>query len=284
MSDTSLSPTAPANEISNDDLRQQLLQAQRTIARLEKHKADFISVASHELKTPLPLIEGYANMLKTDFPAEEYPRAGAMLRGILNGTQRLREIIEDMIDVSLLEMNLLDLNLQPVWLGRLLKIVMEDVRKASAERQLTFLMKEESFYPEALQGDPERLFQAFSKLVENAVKYTPDGGKITLEGRQDADHAYVVVRDTGIGLNQEDFEAIFEKFFSLGQIGLHSSSKYRFKGGGPGLGLAIAKGIIEAHQGKIWVESEGFDERLLKGSQFHVSFPLPKTVSSNPAS
>jgi len=125
-------------------------------------------------------------------------------------------------------------------------------------------------------GDGERLLQAFSNLFSNSIKYTPDGGKITVDGRLLPGFVEVTITDTGIGIDPEDHQRIFEKFGRLGNVALHSSSKTKFKGGGPGLGLPITKGIIEAHGGAIWVESEGYDEDKCPGSTFHILLPMRK--------
>jgi signal transduction histidine kinase len=122
-------------------------------------------------------------------------------------------------------------------------------------------------------GDPERLLQALRNVLSNAVKYTPDGGCITVDGRKLPGFIEVIVRDTGIGIDPEDQSIIFDKFTRLGNIAHHSSGKTKFKGGGPGLGLHIARGIIESHGGAIWVESPGYDEKNLPGSVFHVLIP-----------
>jgi signal transduction histidine kinase len=127
-----------------------------------------------------------------------------------------------------------------------------------------------------LFADSERLFQAFRNLVTNAIKYTPDGGFITIGGRMLSGFIEITFTDTGIGIDLEDQERIFEKFGRLGNVALHSSGKIKFKGGGPGLGLPITKGIIEAHGGAIWVESEGYDEENCPGTIFHVLIPLRK--------
>jgi len=256
------------------NLQTQLDRSMYSSERLEKHKSDFISVAAHELKTPLTLLEGYANMLKADLPANEHPGQASMLRGILGGAQRLREIIEDMIDVSSLELDSLQLVMQPVWIGRLLGIVISDMQKEAKDRNVNIQFNADSLPEKPLEADPERLYQVFQKVLENAIKYTPDGGTIRVYGRADSDMVEIMFEDTGIGLDERDRELIFEKFFSLGQVGLHSSSKTRFKGGGPGLGLAIARGITEAHGGRIWAESQGFDEERLPGSCFHVMLPM----------
>ena len=119
-------------------------------------------------------------------------------------------------------------------------------------------------------------------LVTNAIKYTPDGGKITITARQTLSDLYglpepcikIVVADTGIGIDPVHQQRIFDKFYQVGEISLHSSGTIKFRGGGPGLGLAIVKGIVEAHRGQVWVESPGHDVRGCPGSRFYVLLPL----------
>jgi signal transduction histidine kinase len=123
-------------------------------------------------------------------------------------------------------------------------------------------------------GDPERLMQVFRNILTNAIKFTPDGGLIKISGRKLSGFIEVIVTDTGIGISPDDQQKIFDKFSQLGNISLHSSGKTKYKGGGPGLGLHIAKGIIEAHGGAIWVESAGSDEDTCPGSTFHILLPI----------
>ena len=121
----------------------------------------------------------------------------------------------------------------------------------------------------------------------NAIKYTPDGGEITVVGRLlEPEHGLlneegieIVFADSGIGIDPEFHELVFDKFYQTGEVALHSSGQTKFKGGGPGLGLAIARGIVEAHSGQIWVESAGHDEENFTGSQFFVVLPLKQPES-----
>jgi signal transduction histidine kinase len=131
-------------------------------------------------------------------------------------------------------------------------------------------------------ADPERLMQVLRNVLTNAIKYTPDGGHISVDGRRLPGFVEVVIHDSGIGINAEDQSIIFDKFTRLGNTSLHSSGKTKFKGGGPGLGLHIAKGILEAHGGTIWVESNGYDEENLPGSTFHILLPLHNQPPDNP--
>jgi signal transduction histidine kinase len=117
-------------------------------------------------------------------------------------------------------------------------------------------------------------------VVVNGIKFTPDGGTISISGKTVTDERLgdcveIEIRDTGIGVDPADHKIIFEKLYQMGKVELHSSGRNKFKGGGPGLGLAIASGIIKAHQGRIWVESPGYDEEKCPGSTFFIRIPLP---------
>lgn len=250
-------------------------RSKEDLERLDKSKSDFIAVAAHELKTPLTLIEGYADMLRErlsqDFAetaAEQY------LAGIDTGRRRLREIVDDMIDVSMIDNDLLAINFQPVWVDRLLRVVEYETAEIARDRKLALTFHAFPGSNEMTYGDGERLLQAFRNLVNNAIKYTPDSGKIDVDGRMLPGFIEVIFADNGIGIDPDDHQRIFEKFGRVGNPALHSSSKTKFKGGGPGLGLPITKGIIEAHGGAIWVESEGYDEQKCPGSTFHVLLPM----------
>lgn len=264
-------------ELHVQHVSSELSRAQLAVERLEKSKSDFISIAAHELKTPLTLIEGYISMLKEMIPDSGVNEQNALfIKGIHSGTRRLREIVDDMIDVSMIDNNLLSLTFQPVWLNRLLSVLDREFTPVARERNITLVMAEFPGSTEMNFGDGERLLQAFRNVISNAIKYTPDGGAVTVNGRLLPGFVEVTVRDTGIGIDPAHHSRIFEKFGGLGDVSLHSSGKTKFKGGGPGLGLPITKGIIESHGGAIWVESLGYDEITLPGSIFHILLPLRK--------
>jgi signal transduction histidine kinase len=256
-------------------ISEQLQQVQQTLEKLDQSKSDFIAVAAHELKTPLTLVDGYAAMLRDALNSRNLTAYELdLLNGIHNGTRRLKAIIDDMIDVSLIDNNLLSLNFQPVWINRILHVLENELHSVIQERQQTLTIQDFPGSGEMTFGDPERLLQVFRNVLTNAIKYTPDGGSITVDGRKLPGFIEVVVKDTGIDIDPEDQLLIFDKFARLGKTDLHSSSKTKFKGGGPGLGLHIARGIVEAHGGAIWVESPGFDEKTCPGSTFHILLPL----------
>lgn len=239
----------------------EIASVQQKLERLDRSKSNFISVAAHELKTPLTLIEGYTSMMSD---ASASPgQQGSMdlfLQGVRTGVQRLRQIVDDMIDVSLIDNNMLSLNSQPLWLSHILDLLHKNLEETLKERNIELEIRRFPGSQAWLYVDPERLYQAFLNLLTNAIKYTPDGGSVVVNGRTLPGFVEVTVADTGIGISPEDQALIFEKFGKLGRAELHSSSKIKFKGGGPGLGLSITRGIVEAHGGTIWVESEGYDE------------------------
>jgi len=254
-----------------------LEQVTAHLSLLDRSKSDFISVAAHELKTPLTLIEGYSSMLKDLVePSPNQAEISVLLGGIKKGIQRLGEIIKDMIDVSKIDNNMLSLKFQPTWLNQLLAGLKFEFSAIVKDRNLTLTIEEFSGSNEMMFADPERIQQALGNVLSNAIKYTPNGGKIEVRGRLLPGFVEVLVKDNGIGIAEEDHLRIFEKFSSLGDTRLHSSSKINFKGGGAGLGLPITKGILEAHGGSIWVESDGYDEQTRPGCTFHILLPLRK--------
>jgi signal transduction histidine kinase len=259
----------------------ELNKTQEKLQQLDRNKSNFISVAAHELKTPLTLIEGYTTMMVEMAEQADRSPINDLLKGVNTGILRLRQIIDDMIDVSLIDNNLLTLNIQPVRISHLLTLLSNELKKSVTSRKQNLVINKFEGSDLTIYGDTERLYQALNNVAANAIKYTPDGGTVTIDGRLLPGFIEVTITDTGIGISAEHQSSIFEKFSQLGSTDLHSSGKTKFKGGGPGLGLPITRGIIEAHGGAIWVESEGYDEVKLKGSTFHILFPT-RTEATDP--
>ena len=267
-------------------LNQELRQARRTLEknnqelqRIDQAKSDFISIASHELRTPLTVIKGYTEMLIDD-PKLEKGQKG-MIKGIHDGTLRLHEVMDSMFDIAQIDARSLKPHLQPVDLSHLLKEVSLEHEKTIKQRgqYLTINLPPLPL----IKADAHLLRKMFHHLIRNAVKFTPDNGWITISGHHIPSiinlpngGVELIVKDTGVGVDPNLREVIFTKFYQPGELGKHSTSKSRFKGGGAGLGLALSKGIVEAHGGRIWVESPGYDEVNFPGSQFHVILPLSK--------
>lgn len=259
----------------------ELGQVQEKLQQLDDNKSKFISVAAHELKTPLTLIEGYTSMMVDLVETSSQPQMKNYLGGVNTGILRLRQIIDDMIDVSLIDNHLLTLNIQPLWISHLLNLLRNEFQKTAEDRRQTLQIDDFEGSELMIYGDSERLYQALYNVTANAIKYTPDNGTVHIGGRLLPGFVEITVRDTGIGISPENQSLIFEKFGQLGRADLHSSGKTKFKGGGPGLGLPITRGIIEAHGGTIWVDSEGYDEVKLNGSTFHILLPT-RTEPTDP--
>ncbi len=256
-------------------------KVQRRMEQVDKSKSAFISVAAHELKTPITLIEGYASMMDDLLQQGAATNLGSLLTGMNTGIDRLRMIVDDMIDVSMIDNKLLQLNFQPAQLALMIETLCLEVEATTRHRKLMVNIKDFDGNRQWIYMDSARIMQAMRNVFNNAIKYTPDGGTITVDGRTLPGFIEVTIQDTGIGISAENQAIIFEKFGQLGNVDLHSSGKTKFKGGGPGLGLPIARGILEAHGGTIWVESQGHDEKTNPGSTFHILIPA-RTEAPDP--
>ena len=277
---------ALANAQLVQDLRRLNLDVSRLNTELEamnRTKTDFISIASHELRTPLSQVSGYSQMLAEELGPKS-PLFG-YVEGMRKGTNRLTEIVDVMLDVSRLDAGGLVLNQTSVTISRIVERAVGEWKSALSERGHTLVADGLEALP-SLEGDIERLQQVFSQLLSNAIKSTPDGGRIEIIG-----HAYtessgqfveVIVKDSGIGIDPADQHKIFDKFYRTGDLMKHSTGKTKFKGAGTGLGLSLVKGIVDAHGGRIWAESLGHDEQTCPGSSFHVLLPL-RGPTYNPA-
>lgn len=285
---TSLATAAKATEISRlyaeserkvMEYTAEVARANRELARLEQAKTDFISIAAHELKTPLTLIQGYANILYDNLTDE---RAGNLADGIRRGAERMGAIIEDMLDLSAIDTNRLSLFLEIVNLNKVIGLITRQLEPVLKDRKHALQLVNLETLP-TIEADAYRLHQVFAQLVNNAIKYTPDGGQITISGetvgatKKMPACVRITVKDTGVGIAPEDREKIFEKFYRVGSSDLHSTSQTKFMGAGPGLGLTIVKGLVEAHQGRIVAESQGFDMKNCPGSAFIVTLPIEAT-------
>ena len=263
---------------------EELNHAYHALEKLDQNKTDFINVAAHELRTPLTVIKGYMGMVGSDTAVSQSAYLSEIVKVVLKGTDRLHVIINSMLDVARIDSQILDLHIEPTSLAVALKRIQSDYATACRERQITITLENIDRIP-IVHADPGLLLKVFQNLITNAIKYTPDGGRITVSGvpltdEQIGECVEVLVQDTGIGIDPEHHELIFEKFYQTGTVALHSSGESKFKGGGPGLGLAIVRGIVQAHGGRIWVESEGQDEERCPGSTFHVRLPLVASQKS----
>ena len=259
----------------------ELNNAYQTLEKLDKNKSDFIQVAAHELRTPLTVIKGYLGMIKAAPTVQENPTLKQVTEGVIQGTNRLHQIVNSMLDVARLENQVLAPHLESVALGPIVRLVCKDYVGDLEARQIKLELDPDINAVPPLMADSDLLKKALDNILVNAIKFTPDGGSIFIEAHPiqvngHREFCEIRIRDTGIGIDPSNHKIVFEKLYQLGKVELHSSGRTKFKGGGPGLGLAIAAGIVKSHQGKIWVESPGYDEEKLPGSTFILQIPLAK--------
>jgi signal transduction histidine kinase len=253
--------------------------AYQTLAKHDKNKSAFIQVAAHELRTPLTVIKGYLGMLKADSAIQNNNGLFQALAGVEQGTDRLQSIVNSMLDVARLDSQVINPRIEAVSVSLTLRLIHKDYVKDLALRNLTFSLDEAIKDIPPVLSDPELLKKALDHVIVNAIKFTPDGGTISITAHVVEDPhlgrcAEIQVKDSGIGIDAEHHKIIFEKLYQLGKVELHSSSRTNYKGGGAGLGLAIASGIVKALNGNIWVESAGHDEVNFHGSTFFIRLPL----------
>lgn len=227
------------------------------IKHLEQMRKDFVANVSHELKTPITSIKGFSETL-LDGALHDQEAAKMFLDIILKESGRMERLVADLLDLSKIEQKGLTLNLTAVSLNKLLSevIVTLESRLDAKNIMLQVNVPEELF----VQGDEYRLKQVFVNLITNAILYTSKGGQIFIEGSGSGEVVEVKVSDTGIGIEKAELPRIFERFYRVDKARSRDS-------GGTGLGLAIVKHIMEAHHGKINVES-----KLNEGTTFTVSF------------
>lgn len=232
------------------------------LRRLERVRRDFVANVSHELRTPLTAIQGFAETLLGGALHDKENR-GRFLEIIRDHAQRLARLTDDLLKLSEIEADRMELEFGPVGVAELIHGCVETTRLRAKERQHTLQVDCPDGLP-PVRGDPNRLAEVLQNLLDNAVQYTPAGGRVSVRARTVAGAVEITVSDTGIGIPQADQERIFERFY---RVDVARSREV----GGTGLGLAIAKHIVEAHSGRLWVESA-----VGQGSDFHFSIPAAK--------
>lgn len=233
------------------------------IRRLEKMRSEFVANVSHELKTPITSVKGFAETL-LDGAMEDEELLHDFLNIIYKESERLHRLINDILHLSKIEQHLVTLKIEKVNVTEVVHNVAETIRKQAMTKGLELEITDHINV--WIEGEKDRIQQIILNLVSNAVVYTPEGGKISVSVTEREDKVDIRVQDNGIGISKEDLPRIFERFYRVDKARSRDS-------GGTGLGLAIVKHLVESHRGSIKVESEEG-----KGTVFTVS--LPKKQSS----
>jgi signal transduction histidine kinase len=249
-----------AISIHNAQLIQALQKANLELNQADKLKRDVMSIASHELRTPLGNILGYATLLHEDAIEENKPLAAS----ILKASSKLRAVLDDIANMNLLYTGEADLDFASTTLQQVIDFAREEVQSTvnNEDNTVVYKLPEE---PIPMYLDLPKMSVVFVNLLLNAIRFTPIEGEIILSLDDRKDEIMISVADSGRGIKKENLEKIFEVFF---QEDDHMTRRY----GGLGMGLSIAKELIQLHGGRIWAESEG----LGKGATFRVMLPKPK--------
>jgi signal transduction histidine kinase len=242
-----------------DDLK----KANQELSELDKLKNDFIAIASHELRTPLAVILGYASFLQD----ESEGKAGEHAAKVLASGLQLRRIIEDLTNLRYLQQHASELSLESIPVNALIEDAVGDI-SSLAEAKAHQVVLELAPETEMVNVDRIRATMALTNLLNNAVRFTKDSGQITIRAEaRNSQEAWISVTDNGIGFDEDQAVRIFDKFY---QVEDHMTRIH----GGLGIGLSIAKALVEAHGGRVWGESKG----LQQGATFTMVLPLAQTA------
>ena len=237
---------------------EQIEQSYEDLKEAHRAKTEFISNITHELLTPLTSIRGYTELINDKMIGDINNDQKEKLQIILRNTDRLIGLIRNLLTVTELENNRLELQIKSVSINGTIKKILQDIQPQFEEKKISVVQDIQTLAE--IYGDEERLGRAITNLIINAIKFTPEKGKITITAVEEGDNINISINDTGTGIPADKLPFIFDRFY---QADGTTSRKY----GGVGLGLSISKEIIEMHNGTIWAES---DEN---GSTFNIVLP-----------
>jgi len=245
-----------------EEQTKEIRKAYEELKVLDKAKSEFISMASHQLRTPLSAIKGYISMLVEGSYGQVSEKAREKLKNVFQSNERLIKIVNSLLDISKIELGKMELKKVPTQLEDLIQSSFEELKIEVEKKKLKFIFKKPKTPLPKIEIDSLKIRQVILNLIDNAIRYTQKGEiEITAEKTDSA--IQISVRDTGEGLTKEEQRDIFEGF-TRGSAGI----AYFIEGAG--LGLYVAKKFLELHQGKIWVESQGKG----KGSTFYAGLPI----------
>ncbi|OGF82798.1 hypothetical protein A2924_04225 [Candidatus Giovannonibacteria bacterium RIFCSPLOWO2_01_FULL_44_16] len=247
-------------------LARDLERANIELKRLDQAKSEFISIASHQLRTPLTIIKGYISMIREGSYGKVNPEIGTTMNKVYLSNERLIKLVNDLLDLSRMESGRMKYEFAEMDMGALIDSIVDEFQLPAKDKGIKIgwatLQVRAGTLPK-IYGDAWKLRQVIFNLIDNSLKYTAEGG-IEIRLQKEDDSLKLRVIDTGIGMSRETVDAVFHKFVRGGK------EASRANAGGTGLGLYIAKRIVDDHKGEIWAESEGEG----KGSAFFVRLPI----------
>jgi signal transduction histidine kinase len=240
---------------------QKLEKINQELKRLNRTKTQFISIASHQLRTPLAAVKGYLSMIMDGDYGSVAPNQKKILETVLQSANRLVRLVDTLLDVSRIESGRLDIVFRRTQLINVLENKIRELQsEAELKEQAISFKKPPGQVPEIL-ADSSKLDEVFGNILDNAVKYTPVKGKININLEVNREDILITIQDTGIGIPKDEIPYLFDRFARGRGVKVNPA--------GSGLGLYIVRKLVEGHGGKVWVESAGLD----KGSTFFVKLP-----------
>jgi PAS domain S-box-containing protein len=260
-------------------MNSELIRWNEELKRISDLKSNFLSIASHELKTPLTSIKGYSDIIIDTMKDKLDPGIYRMIESINRAADRLHRVVNNILDVTRIEQKKLRLRPEKLDLGEVIRECIDELSHFAENRNIRFECMFDDGLPKFF-GDKMRLQQVFTNLFSNALKYSPDNSSVHVKlSKTDREQFHIVIKDFGIGIDKSEQKKIFDPFYEVGNTNRHSSDFSKFMGGGTGLGLSIVKGIVERHGGRIWVESEGPNpDAKFPGSEFHIVIPIEAKI------
>lgn len=254
-----------------ENLYQHEQEVSRTLHELNQMKSNFMIITSHEMRTPLTILRGNHEALIAQTMGELTPRQQKSLLACQRAIERMIESVENINEAIKISEKQIKLKYQEVSLNYVLSKVINKLSQFIQQRQQNITLD----IPEKINfsADSEKLQLLLTNIIQNAIKFTLDGGNISISASKENDAVHIIIKDDGIGIEKTELEKIFDQFYTHSDTLHHTSGKYQFSARGSGLGLTIAKGYIEAHNGQIWAESKGINH----GSSFHILLPIIQT-------
>jgi len=243
------------------EFRKKLQKAYQELQKLDKAKSEFLSIASHQLRTPLSIMKGYLSMILEGNYGNVSPKIRNITENLFQTNEQLIKLVNNLLNISRIEAGKMEMNLENISITNLIKETIKEIEPEAKEKGLYIVYKEKTKIP-YIQIDPDKIKQVLLNILDNAIKYTEKGGiNITSEIQDSC--VLIKITDTGVGMTREEIQSIFTSF-KRGEAG------EKFWTGGSGLGLYVAKKFVEMHRGKIWAESKGPG----KGSTFYIELPI----------